>query len=212
MPSVMLACKDGVFWKCISHWKLASELRSRAGFQSRNRPSFNSLSSSVPVIKNTWLFLTVIYCSWFVFSKTLLLWKIFLLEFFRVALLFICQGPALVLWPRNSDILSQAFLLVKHFFYFFHSFSRGNFIITSFPLKVNAILQRKKRILNSKITFFWQKWNGERGIWTLAPRERPTPLAGAPLQPLEYFSVLLNFILYQYKVATPISWRKNYYT
>ena len=30
--------------------------------------------------------------------------------------------------------------------------------------------------------------SGERGIWTLAPRERPTPLAGAPLQPLEYFS------------------------
>ena len=30
--------------------------------------------------------------------------------------------------------------------------------------------------------------NGERGIWTLAPVTRPTPLAGAPLQPLEYFS------------------------
>ena len=29
---------------------------------------------------------------------------------------------------------------------------------------------------------------GERGIWTLAPVTRPTPLAGAPLQPLEYFS------------------------
>ena len=30
--------------------------------------------------------------------------------------------------------------------------------------------------------------SGERGIWTLAPVSRPTPLAGAPLQPLEYFS------------------------
>ena len=30
--------------------------------------------------------------------------------------------------------------------------------------------------------------NGERGIWTLAPVARPTPLAGAPLRPLEYFS------------------------
>ena len=28
---------------------------------------------------------------------------------------------------------------------------------------------------------------GEGGIWTLAPVTRPTPLAGAPLQPLEYF-------------------------
>ena len=30
--------------------------------------------------------------------------------------------------------------------------------------------------------------NGESGIWTRAPVSRPTPLAGAPLQPLEYFS------------------------
>ena len=34
------------------------------------------------------------------------------------------------------------------------------------------------------------KNNGEGGIWTLAPRKRPTPLAGAPLQPLEYFSII----------------------
>ena len=32
------------------------------------------------------------------------------------------------------------------------------------------------------------KLSGERGIWTLAPVSRPTPLAGAPLRPLEYFS------------------------
>ena len=31
-------------------------------------------------------------------------------------------------------------------------------------------------------------YGGERGIWTLAPITRPTPWAGAPLQPLEYFS------------------------
>ena len=37
-----------------------------------------------------------------------------------------------------------------------------------------------------KIIFF-KKFNAERGIWTLAPVTRPTPLAGAPLQPLEYF-------------------------
>ena len=36
--------------------------------------------------------------------------------------------------------------------------------------------------------------NGERGIWTLAPVARPTPLAGAPLRPLEYFSELLLFL------------------
>ena len=37
----------------------------------------------------------------------------------------------------------------------------------------------------SKVIF---KQNGERGIRTLAPVARPTPLAGAPLRPLEYFS------------------------
>ena len=36
--------------------------------------------------------------------------------------------------------------------------------------------------------------NGERGIWTLAPVARPTPLAGAPLQPLEYFSLAWNYL------------------
>ena len=41
--------------------------------------------------------------------------------------------------------------------------------------------------------------NGERGIWTLAPVTRPTPLAGAPLQPLEYFS------------GHVFSWRMDYY-
>ena len=41
----------------------------------------------------------------------------------------------------------------------------------------------------SVVPLFWFKLNGERGIWTLAPVARPTPLAGAPLQPLEYFSV-----------------------
>ena len=31
-------------------------------------------------------------------------------------------------------------------------------------------------------------YSGERGIWTLARRKPSIPLAGAPLQPLEYFS------------------------
>ena len=42
---------------------------------------------------------------------------------------------------------------------------------------------------SNKLNFSGINHNGERGIWTLAPRERPTPLAGAPLQPLEYFSI-----------------------
>ena len=57
---------------------------------------------------------------------------------------------------------------------------------------------------------YWQL-NGERGIWTLAPRERPTPLAGAPLQPLEYFSIIWIASRYQYSVMS-FSQRKSYYT
>ena len=44
--------------------------------------------------------------------------------------------------------------------------------------------------------------SGERGIRTLAPVARPTPLAGAPLRPLEYFSVVRYF---QYEIVRPAS-------
>ena len=40
--------------------------------------------------------------------------------------------------------------------------------------------------------------SGEGGIWTLAPVSRPIPLAGAPLRPLEYFSIAS-------------AWRRFYY-
>ena len=46
--------------------------------------------------------------------------------------------------------------------------------------------------VNTYFSFFQKNKNGEGGIWTLAPRKRSIPLAGAPLQPLEYFSWRLN--------------------
>ncbi len=58
------------------------------------------------------------------------------------------------------------------------------FLLNTFP---SIIYGRKKTIW--KLVSDSSHWpNGERGIWTLAPVTRPTPLAGAPLQPLEYFS------------------------
>ena len=45
-------------------------------------------------------------------------------------------------------------------------------------------------IFRKKIIALTMEESGERGIWTLAPVARPTPLAGAPLRPLEYFSEL----------------------
>lgn len=38
--------------------------------------------------------------------------------------------------------------------------------------------------------------SAEGGIWTLAPRKRSIPLAGAPLQPLEYFCKCLNINIF----------------
>ena len=109
---------------------------------------------------------------------------------------------------RNSDIISCVLSFVNIFFIFF-----WDFLISSPPLFRGGILSyhpvrslstpflycsveilfdhspgRKKGILSVSRFIFILIWNGERGIWTLAPRERPTPLAGAPLQPLEYFS------------------------
>ena len=55
---------------------------------------------------------------------------------------------------------------------------------------------------------FSKKFSGERGIWTLAPVSRPTPLAGAPLRPLEYFSEFL----FTYDIFTALSQCKSYYT
>ena len=43
-------------------------------------------------------------------------------------------------------------------------------------------------IMFYRLLLFSFEQNGERGIRTLAPVARPTPLAGAPLRPLEYFS------------------------
>ena len=110
--------------------------------------------------------------------------------------------------------LSRTFL--KYFYFSQPLLSQWIFILTCFFISVNMFSYlflcsfgwaKKKNLDVAKISFlhFINK-NGERGIWTLAPVTRPTPLAGAPLQPLEYFSSILN-ILYQYLIMR-LSWRK----
>ena len=85
-------------------------------------------------------------------------------------------------------IISKCFMFVNNFFkLFFVAFlnlSNSNSDILSYIfLLVNNFFE-----VFSKVIF---KQNGERGIRTLAPVARPTPLAGAPLRPLEYFSELI---------------------
>ena len=88
-------------------------------------------------------------------------------------------------------IISKCFMFVNNFFkLFFVAFlnlSNSNSDILSYIfLLVNNFFE-----VFSKVIF---KQNGERGIRTLAPVARPTPLAGAPLRPLEYFSAVIKKI------------------
>ena len=84
--------------------------------------------------------------------------------------------------------LSHLFWLVKNFFFIFLKIS----FFKIFQFFSTALIDYHKPFCLSR-TFFkffnLKTVSGERGIWTLARREPSTPLAGAPLQPLEYFSI-----------------------
>ena len=83
---------------------------------------------------------------------------------------------------QSVSCLSTTFL--NYFLLLFLNLSNSNSDILSYIfLLVNNFFE-----VFSKVIF---KQNGERGIRTLAPVARPTPLAGAPLRPLEYFSELI---------------------
>ena len=88
------------------------------------------------------------------------------------------HATAFILY-QSVSCLSTTFL--NYFFVAFLNLSNSNSDILSYIfLLVNNFFE-----IFSKVIF---KQNGERGIRTLAPVARPTPLAGAPLRPLEYFS------------------------
>ena len=98
--------------------------------------------------------------------------------------LFSYQGPCLATAILDYHIFSGLsrtfFIFLKiSFFKIFQFFS-------------TALIDYHKPFCLSR-TFFkffnLKTVSGERGIWTLARREPSTPLAGAPLQPLEYFSI-----------------------
>ena len=113
----------------------------------------------------------------------------------------------------NFCILSDLFLFVKNFLNFFIFFSQDIlsysalfkqlwhtnmsffvcqplfqklFNLTSVENHTNISTHMKCQGHKSLTS------TGERGIWTLARRKPSTPLAGAPLQPLEYFSAFIK--------------------
>ena len=114
----------------------------------------------------------------------------------------------------SLNIISFLFLKVNTFFiflfYFFAStrtclLSGSNHQIYDKKSKIRYFLysSHKWHIKTTWNTF--QVVSGERGIWTLAPVARPTPLAGAPLQPLEYFSII-------WKSSLPICYWRHFVT
>ena len=82
-------------------------------------------------------------------------------------------------------IISKCFMFVNNFFkLFFVAFLNLSNSISDILSYIFLLVNNFFEVF-SKVIF---KQNGERGIRTLAPVARPTPLAGAPLRPLEYFS------------------------
>ena len=113
----------------------------------------------------------------------------------------------------NSDSLSQLFLFVNNFFHFFFAVPCGNsFILPQRSAFVNSFfcfflpvdltgifsvfyrrftlkaeIKIRKRLAANPQIYLLQRTEKE-GFEPSRRYKRPTPLAGAPLQPLEYFS------------------------
>ena len=121
-------------------------------------------------------------------SDILSSFKVFVKNFFYFSQAFFIACPPLF---ATCFMLPHFQICVNTFFIYFPNY----FLICKYTIQS----RRKKRILillryfshgffAINRIYFENKWNGEEGIWTLAPVTWPTPLAGAPLQPLEYFS------------------------
>ena len=123
--------------------------------------------------------------SFYILSKALSFVKNFF-NFFSFSFLWSFLSTSQLIYNTISFHLCQLFFTIfSNFFDLFFSSLQVLYYVFSHPLMQNTIKRTK---LPSIWKLFEITLNGERGIWTLAPVSRPTPLAGAPLQPLEYFS------------------------
>ena len=108
------------------------------------------------------------------------------------------QG-SLLLSQNSLYIISSLLYLVNIFLNQFQSYLSSFILLSS---SNSDILSYPVFLVNNFFKFFTR--NGEGGIWTLAPVARPTPLAGAPLRPLEYFSLIAFAMLTHYTRITLI--------
>ena len=132
-----------------------------------------------------------------------------LLKNFRESYVFHCLVINVHCFLLSLDslfTLPHLLLFVKNFFEVFQTFSKMKFCHPCWRLDYFII---DKSVCQQVFYFIFYfkvdskvKNNGEGGIWTLAPRKRPIPLAGAPLRPLEYFSGLRNHnLLFNWSAA-----------
>ena len=117
-----------------------------------------------------------------------------------IILLWIFQGYSL--FSYQCSLLFSATLIYYHIqkclsitflFFFFNSSELMCCRFDSFDILSNRLSFVNNFFKKIRTTYIANK-SGERGIWTLAPVARPTPLAGAPLRPLEYFSAVIKKI------------------
>ena len=155
-------------------------------------PGSNSLKKFVQDQIFAWLNFIPFYLLWFCSLRTKFFWT------FKDMSLFSYQGSWFVAVSAATSLLYQAlFCLSRTFLTFFKSFFDvlfSNLLSEYWFYHWFSLLSRTFFIfLNFSFYSNDSKKYGEGGIWTLAPRERSTPLAGAPLQPLEYFSRYIAF-------------------
>ena len=106
-------------------------------------------------------------------------------EFFNLfySIVVIVLRPAIQINKCSFHHLSKWYLLL--------CYKQCNFYkISHFYIHVNTLCQKIKS------SYLEDLISAEGGIWTLAPRKRSIPLAGAPLQPLEYFCKCLNINIF----------------
>ena len=115
---------------------------------------------------------------------------------FTYCSIFDFQGSLLLsVSAATHSVYQMLFCLSTTFLFIFSNFFEVR--LSCFTRRV-LTLSYLLVVVKQKFLFFYfrvkkiitWKWSGERGIWTLAPVARPTPLAGAPLRPLEYICTL----------------------
>ena len=141
------------------------------------------------------------------FFKNYILWT------FKDMSLFSYQGSLFVAVSAATSLLYQAlFCLSRTFLTFFQKFFWSSFVTHSASIDFIIDFRCCQQLFSTFWIFYFflfiQKKYGEGGIWTLAPRERSTPLAGAPLQPLEYFS---KFNAFSFEQRSSVTHLKLYF-